>query len=86
MTSLPEPRPILEYRQLDRAGFEELRARREPAVLRGLAADWPAVQVARKSPEELIEYVRGFGTASPVGAIVGPPEIEGRFFYAEALT
>jgi hypothetical protein len=86
LTSLPQPRPIREYHSIDREAFEEIRALRQPAVLQGLAADWPAVQAAMRSPEELVDYVRRFGTSSPVRAIVGPPEIEGRFFYGEALT
>jgi hypothetical protein len=55
----------------------------QPAILRGVAADWPAVQAAQRSDEELLAYLRQFGGDRPVAAIVGAPEIGGRFFYSE---
>jgi hypothetical protein len=54
-------------------------------VLRGLAADWPAVQAARASDEEIVAYLKRFRLERPVAAIVGEPEIEGRFFYTDDL-
>jgi mannose-6-phosphate isomerase-like protein (cupin superfamily) len=76
-----------EYEGVDRRRFlEEIRPAGQPAVLRGLAASWPAVQAAERSDEELIAYVKGFRPDDrPVTAIVGEPEIEGRFFYREDL-
>ena len=63
----------------------EIRALRQPAVLRGLAADWPAVRAGRDGPEAAVAYLKRFSHAEPVQAIVGPPEIEGRFFYTPDL-
>jgi hypothetical protein len=84
VTALPEPRPIHEYQAVDRAQFlDQIRPAGQPAVLRGFAADWPAVVAARSSDEDLVAYLRGFRAARPVKAIVGPPEIEGRFFYTD---
>lgn len=85
--SLPPPRPIREYEGVDRRLFlDEIRPAGQPAVLRGLAADWPAVQAARRSDEELIAYMKSFRrNDEPVTAIVGQPEIEGRFFYRDDL-
>jgi hypothetical protein len=85
--SIPPPRPIREYEGVDRRQFlEEIRPAGEPAVLRGLGADWPAVQAARRSDEELIAYMKSFRPQDrPVTAIVGEPEIEGRFFYRDDL-
>lgn len=84
---LPEPRPVREYGPVDRARFrEEIRPAGQPAVLRGLAADWPAVQAARSSDEEIVAYLKRFRVDRPVTAIVGEPEIEGRFFYDDDLT
>ena len=84
---LPPPRPIREYEKVDRRLFdEEIRPAGQPAVLRGLAASWPAVQAALRSDEELIAYIKGFRREDrPVVAIVGQPEIEGRFFYTDDL-
>jgi hypothetical protein len=86
MSALPVPAPIREFHGVDRTRFEqEVRAAGQPAILRGLAADWPAVQAARESDEALVGYLKRFSHGEPVQAIVGAPEIEGRFFYTETL-
>ena len=83
---LPEPKPIQEYAHVDHALFEdEIRRSRRPAILRGLASDWPAVRAARQSDEALVDYVKRFSKGCRVAAIVGEPEIEGRFFYSDDL-
>src|SRR5438309_1520029 len=84
---LPDPRPIAERGPVDRAAFDaEIRPAGQPVVLRGQAEYWPAVAAARRSDEELVAYLKAFRTDDrPVGAIVGQPEIEGRFFYTEDL-
>ena len=77
-------RPIAEYTGVDRAEFrEKIRPLGQPAVLRGVAGEWPAVGAARRSDEDLIAYLRRFRTDQPVAAIIGDPEIEGRFFYTD---
>jgi hypothetical protein len=87
MTSLATPAPIAELHGIDRERFDaEIRTTAKPVVLRGLAADWPAVRTARDSDEALVDYLKTFSHAEPVGAIVGAPEIEGRFFYEPGLT
>jgi hypothetical protein len=84
MTELASPQPIREYQGIDRARFQnEIRPAGQPAVLRGLAKDWPAVAAARKSDEDLVAYLKRFRIDRPVAAIVGPPEIEGRFLYGD---
>jgi len=81
---LDDLRPIAEYIGVDRTKFrQDIRPLGQPAVLRGVAADWPAVGAARCSDEDLIAYLRRFRVDRPVAAIVGPPEIEGRFFYTD---
>jgi hypothetical protein len=57
----------------------------EPVVLRGLAADWPLVQAGRESPQAATAYLRRFYRDATVQALLGLPEIEGRFFYNETL-
>jgi len=58
----------------------------EPLVLRDLVAHWPAVQAARQSPEAASRYLLGFYKDATVGAMLGAPDIEGRFFYNEDLS
>ena len=86
MTALPDPRPIAEYEGVDRRRFdEEIRSTGQPAILRGLAAGWPVVRAGRASPEAAVAYLKRFAHDEPVTAIVGAPEIEGRFFYTPDL-
>ncbi len=59
--------------------------RDEPAVLRGQVADWPAVQAANRSPQELTSFLRPLDTGKPIDAYFGKPEIRGRFFYSDDL-
>ena len=83
MTGLPDPRPIREYEGVDRRRFlEEIRPAGQPAVIRGLARRWPAVQAALRSDEDFVAYMGRFPAERPVSTIVGPPEIGGRFFYS----
>lgn len=87
MTTLPAPCPVVEYEAVDRARFDaEIRPAARPAVLRGLAAHWPAVAAGRQGAAPAVAYLKRFAHDAPVAAIVGPPEIGGRFFYNQDLT
>lgn len=82
MTALPPPPPIREVAGIDRARFDaEIRTSGQPAVFRGLGADWPAVAAARQSDEAGLAYLLGFARPGEVPAMIGKPEIRGRFFY-----
>ncbi|WP_315760729.1 cupin-like domain-containing protein [Sphingomonas sp. Y38-1Y] len=84
---IPAPAPIREVVGITRDRFDaEIRPAGEPVVLRGLGADWPAVQAARAGDEVLVDYLKQFSREQPVAAIVGAPEIEGRFGYTDDLT
>jgi hypothetical protein len=52
-----------------------------PLVIRGLVTHWPAVRAGLESAQAGSAYLRAFCRDSTVGAWLGPPEIEGRFFY-----
>jgi mannose-6-phosphate isomerase-like protein (cupin superfamily) len=86
VTALPAPQPIREYDAVDRQRFQdEIRPLGQPAILRGLAADWPAVAAGRAGDAAIVDYLKAFGAARRIRALVGPPEIEGRFFYRDDL-
>jgi hypothetical protein len=85
VTDLNSLKPIAEHEGVDAAAFQEIRASRQPAVLRGLAESWPAVEAARRSDEDFVDYLKRFQSPEPVPHIVGGPEIEGRFFYTDDL-
>ena len=57
-----------------------------PLVLRGLAADWPAVRHALESADSIIDYLLGFDSNNVVTALYAPPEAGGRIFYNEDMT
>src|SRR4029453_18652679 len=86
MVTVPEPKPIREYERSDRALLDdEIRPSLQPAVLRGVASDWPAVRAARESDEALADYVERLSKGRRVEAIVGEQEIAGRFFYSDDM-
>ena len=81
--------PPTQIRELDSRDLGLLRREvvgsGEPAVLRGLVSDWPAVTAARGSAPALIAYLRELDSGAPVDAVMTAPEFEGRIFYREAL-
>ena len=75
---------IEEWQSVDRAVFEnEIFPANRPAVMRGLLRDWPAVQAGRQSRTSVVDYFMQLGAGGAVTAMVGPPEIKGRFFYTD---
>ena len=86
MTELPKPMPIREFGPVGADEFQEIRSLGKPAVLRKLASDWPAVRTALQGNREIVTYLKRFRSAMRPAVIVGPPDIDGRFFYNEDLT
>lgn len=66
--------------------FEDLIAAGEPVILKGVAQDWPLVTKGLQSATDAASYLKTFHGGKPVTAFIGPPEIEGRFFYDETVT
>lgn len=58
----------------------------EPVLLPGLVAHWPAAQAGARSGAEAAAYLRRCWRGATVGFLLGPPEIEGRFFYNDDLS
>lgn len=80
------PRPMREIARPDRTGFErDIRAAGQPVLIRGLASEWPGVVAAQGGDESFIAYLKTFVTPRPVTAVVGQPDIAGRFFYTADL-
>lgn len=77
---------IREWHDVDAAAFRnDILPLNQPAVLKGLVKDWPAVQHALRSDAALRDYLAGFDAGKPVETLFGPPAIKGRFFYREDL-
>jgi hypothetical protein len=58
----------------------------QPVVLRGLVASWPCVRAGLESPQAAAAYLRRFYRDTTVNALLGAPDIGGRFFYNDDLT
>lgn len=82
--------PLAAMREFPALDAEAIRAQvfavARPAVLRAQVQDWPAVAAARRSPLELVEYLRRFDSGGLVDAIMTPPEVGGRVFYDEQMS
>lgn len=84
----PEPAPIRELRADGPGALDEaVLLSTEPLVLRGIVAHWPMVAAAAGGAAAAVDYLSRFERAGapPVVATVGPPEIDGRFFYDDAF-
>jgi hypothetical protein len=79
--------PIREWRDVDARTFRaEIATRYEPAVLRGVVADWPAVKHAVASPADLCTYLASLDRGAEVDVLRTAPSAKGRIFYNDALT
>jgi len=65
---------------------DSLLASTRPVVLRALVRDWPMVRAACDSFEAASAYLRRHYRDASVVAMLGAPEIDGRFFYNEDLS
>ncbi|TFW20370.1 cupin-like domain-containing protein [Massilia arenosa] len=65
---------------------DDLLASTEPLILRGLVSEWPATQAGLRSAADGDAYLRQFYRDATVNAMLGTPEIKGRFFYNEDVT
>ena len=70
---------------LTAAEFETASAAREPFVIAGLAANWPAVQAAQAGDEAFGGYLVSRANSRPQEVLIAPPEAKGRFFYRDGL-
>ncbi len=78
-----DARPIDELHGLDAAQLAQGLAHwTTPKVLRGVAAHWPLVQAARRSPHDAARHLLAFDHGQmPVTATTAAPEAQGRLFY-----
>ena len=84
---MPEFPTVDVFDRVDRALFEnEIKPLGQPAVLKGLVAHWPVVEVARQSPEALGAYLKMFDSGKPAQVSICPPDRNGRFFYNDDVT
>jgi hypothetical protein len=58
----------------------------QPVVMKGLVANWPIVRAGLESSQSASAYIRKFYRDATVGALLGAPDIDGRFFYNDDLS
>jgi len=75
-------RQIKEWRAVDAGRFQAVRRLGEPAVLKGLTADWPLVRAAADGRSA--DYLRTHAVGAPVPYMRAPAEVRGRLHYATA--
>ena len=80
------PMDIPEWRNVDRHLFEtQILPAGRPAVFKGAVDNWPLVQRRTDSLAAIIDYLKSFNPATQVEWIAGDPQINGRFFYNDAM-
>src|SRR5580704_5315102 len=80
------PMDIPEWRNVDRHLFEtQILPAGRPAVFKGAVDNWPLVQRRTDSPAAIIDYLKSFNPATQVEWIAGDPQMNGRFFYNDAM-
>lgn len=79
-------RKVTEWRGLDAEQFRtEILPLNEPAILRGVIADWPAVRAGRESPAAICSYLTRFDAGHPIQTLQGSAGIRGHFFYRDDM-
>ena len=76
------PARVPELVGVDAARFAaEVEPHYRPVVMRGIAADWPAVAAGRAGPRATADYLLRFDGGGPLDLLAGDSSIGGRFFY-----
>jgi hypothetical protein len=76
---------IATYTDLTPDAFRDIVAQAQPALLKGVVADWPAVKAAQSSDRDVADYIKRFDSGKPAEVWLGEPQIQGQFFYGDSL-
>jgi len=80
------PEQMAEWRDVDVTTFrDKIVPSGQPAVLRGVVRDWPAVQRGGASPRAMCTYLLGLRQGAPVPLLTAEPAVKGRFFFRDDL-
>lgn len=86
MTGVTRTTRVIEGVAPDAIPFDALTEAQRPAILKGLARDWPLVRAGLEGLGQAMDYLRRFDRGQPIVGYTGAPEIKGRYFYDEAAT
>ena len=79
--------PVAEIGAIDATRFEaEVAHGYRPVVMRGLAADWPAVRAGLTSDRAIGDHIVSFDGGRSADVMVAQSDVRGRFFYNDDLT
>ncbi|MEJ0061479.1 MAG: cupin-like domain-containing protein [Terricaulis sp.] len=81
MTQITRKTQVLEGIAPDAIPFAELMAGDRPAILKGVARDWPLVRAGAQSNAAAMDYLLKFNAGKPVLAIIADAAHGGRFTY-----
>lgn len=56
-----------------------------PAIIRGIARDWPAVAAGLEGEDAIAAYLATRDSGKPLTVLVGPPDTGGRYFYSDDM-
>jgi hypothetical protein len=78
---------VQDHEGVDRRRFrEEIVPAGAPAVLRGVAAQWPAVRAATGGGGGIADYLAARDRGAQIDMLEGPPAINGRLFYTADMS
>jgi len=63
----------------------EIVPQNKPAILKALMSDWSIVKAGKKSPRAFADYIQAHDSKKEIAAVIGSPDINGRFFYSDDL-
>ena len=58
----------------------EIVPQNKPVILKSLMSDWSVVKAGKKSPRTFADYVKAHDSKKEISAVIGSPDINGRFF------
>lgn len=86
MTEVARKTETIEGVAPDRIPYSQLLEAGRPAVLKGVAREWPLVREGLHSPQAAMACLRSFYNGKPVVCSSGPAEMGGRYFYNDDFT
>jgi hypothetical protein len=79
-------RSITEWPEVDTATFRDrIYPTNQPAALRGVVRQWPAVQRGSPSAQAMCRYLLGLPQGTPVRLLTAEPSVKGRLFFPEDM-
>lgn len=81
MVDLARKTPVLEGVAPERIPYAQLLQAGQPAILKGVARNWPLVRRGLETATQAMDYIKAFSNSKPVVLYTGPAEIKGRFSY-----